>query len=433
MPGSEAIGAFCILYDKIILGFKGVSIISEGHMAGRKRKLRIDRIILLCAIVAAVFAGGFGLAKLLDSAVNNDHYVRLQPSAHKRNTEEGYSPVISETQATLFMVGDALLHDTVYNDGRTADGGWDFTHQIHRLGEIARQYDLAYYNQETILGGEELGLSNYPMFCSPQEWGRDMVAQGFNLVSTATNHALDRWGAGIAASKAFWKSQEGVVEDGTNTSWEEYNELPVYEVNGISYVFVSWTYGMNGLQCPEGEEYLVNCYDGYMDVMLDQVRQGKEKADVVIVAIHWGDEYSMTPNESQMSIARQLSDAGADIIIGNHVHCIQPIEWINGKTICFYALGNMISDQWPWEESMIGMMGALKITKTVQGSKTDIKISDVKADLHWTYSNRPAHTDFEAIPFSQLNDSLYPGYEEVYSRYVTKITEMDDSIQVGGF
>jgi poly-gamma-glutamate synthesis protein (capsule biosynthesis protein) len=69
----------------------------------------------------------------------------------------------------------------------------------------------------------------------------------------------------------------------------------------------------------------------------------------------------------------------------------------------------------------------------VQGSKTDIKISDVKADLHWTYSNRPAHTDFEAIPFSQLNDSLYPGYEEVYSRYVTKITEMDDSIQVGGF
>ncbi len=402
-------------------------------MAKRKRNVRISVIVLAIALIAAA-AGGAVLWKTLGSnSDKRNDYVKLAQPAHRNNNEEGYSPVISKTSVTLFMVGDALLHDTVYNDGRTADGGWDFTRQIHRIGDIAKQYDLAYYNQETILGGEELGLSNYPMFNSPQEWGRDMVDQGFNLVSTATNHALDRWGAGIAASKAFWKSQEGVVEDGTNTSWEEYNELPVYEVNGISYVFVSWTYGMNGLQCPEGEEYLVNCYDGYMDTMLDQVRQGKEKADVVIVAIHWGDEYSMSPNESQLSIARQLSDAGADIIIGNHVHCIQPVEWINDKTICFYALGNLISDQWPWEESMIGMMAGLTINKTTQGSKTDIEITDVKADLHWTYSHRSAHTDFEEIPFSQLNDDLYPGYQEVYDRYTKVITEMDDSIQVGGF
>lgn len=399
----------------------------------KKRRIHIGRVIFTVFLIAVLAAGSVFAWKYFGGNSSKNSHVKLEQTAHLKNTEEGYSPVYSETEATLFMVGDALLHDTVYNDARTADGGWDFTKQIGRIGEIARQYDLAYFNQETILGGEELGLSNYPMFCSPQEWGRDMVAEGFNLVSTATNHALDRWGAGIEASKEFWKAQEGVVEDGTNTSWDEYNELPVYEVNGISYVFVSWTYGMNGLQCPEGEEYLVNCYDGHMDTMLAQVRKGSEMADVVIVAIHWGDEYSMEPNESQMTIARQLSDAGADIIIGNHVHCIQPVEWINNKTICFYALGNLISDQWPWEKSMIGMMGGLKITKTTRGKQTEIKISDVKADLHWTYSNRSAHTDFEAIPFSQLNDSLYPGYQEVYSRYVETITEMDDTIQVGGF
>ena len=82
---------------------------------------------------------------------------------------------------------------------------------------------------------------------------------------------------------------------------------------------------------------------------------------------------------------------------------------------------------------MIGMMAALKITKTEQGDKSEIKISDVKADLHWTYSDRPNHVDFEEYPFSQLNDDLYPGYEEVYGRYIETITEMDDSIQVGGF
>ncbi len=82
---------------------------------------------------------------------------------------------------------------------------------------------------------------------------------------------------------------------------------------------------------------------------------------------------------------------------------------------------------------MIGMMAALKITKTEQGDHSEIKISDVKADLHWTYFDRPNHVDFEEYPFSQLNDDLYPGYEEVYGRYIETITEMDDSIQVGGF
>ena len=402
------------------------------HMAKRKRRVRISVIVLAIALIAAA-AGGAVLWKTLGSnSDKRNDYVKLAQPAHRNNNEEGYSPVISKTSATLFMVGDALLHDTVYNDGRTADGGWDFTRQIHRIGDIAKQYDLAYYNQETILGGEELGLSNYPMFNSPQEWGRDMVDQGFNLVSTATNHALDRWGAGIAASKAFWKSQEGVVEDGTNTSWEEYNELPVYEVNGISYVFVSWTYGMNGLQCPEGEEYLVNCYDGYMDTMLDQVRQGKEKADVVIVAVHWGDEYSMSPNESQLSIARQLSDAGADIIIGNHPHMIQPVQWINGhKTICFYALGNLISAQ--FDDSLVGMMGAVTINKRTEGDKTEITLSDVKADLHWTYGEAVQWLDIGVFPFTELNESICPGYQELYSRMSQIITAMDDSIQVGGF
>ncbi len=397
----------------------------------QKRRIRWWALAGVILAAAAVVALAVLLVKSLFSPARPA--VRKTPPVHLRNTEQGYSPVITTHEASLFMVGDALLHDTVYNDARTADGGWDFTKQIGRIGEIAEQYDLAYYNQETILGGEELGLSNYPMFNSPQEFGRDMVNMGFNVVSTATNHALDRWGAGVEASKAFWKSQEGVVEDGTNTSWEEFNELPVYEVNGISYVFVSWTYGMNGLQCPEGEEYLINCYRDYEDEMFEQVRKGKEIADVVIVAMHWGDEYSMEPNEEQLTLARELSDAGADIIIGNHVHCIQPVEWINDKTICFYALGNLISDQWPWEESMIGMMAALKITKTEQGDHSEIKISDVKADLHWTYSDRPNHVDFEEYPFSQLNDDLYPGYEEVYGRYIETITEMDDSIQVGGF
>ena len=345
-------------------------------------------------------------------------------------------PVIVVNEATLFMVGDALLHNTVYDDGRTADGGWDFTHQIDRIGAYAKEADLAYYNQETILGGTALGLSSYPSFNSPQEWGRDMIAEGFNLVSTATNHSLDRSTEGIEASKAFWNSQEGVVENGTHLSWDDYYDVPIHEINGITYAFISYTYGMNGLQPPAGQEYLVSCYTGHVGDLIDQVREGKEKADVVIVAIHWGTEsydMIMKPNSEQLQLAQQLSDAGADIIIGNHPHVVQTIEWINDRTICFYALGNLISDQYLWEHTMIGAMASLKIVKTSVDDEVTISIEDIKADLHYTYLNRSNHTNFQVIPFSQLTDDYYPGYQEVYERYKAILTEMDAPIEVGGF
>lgn len=342
-------------------------------------------------------------------------------------------PKVEETSATLFAVGDALLHGAVYYWAQQPDGTYEFKPMVDRIGEIARQYDLRYYNQETILGGTELGLSTYPTFNSPQEFGTNMIEEGFNLVSTATNHTLDAGVAGVENSWNFWHSHENeILMQGTNMSWEERNEIPVREVNGITYSFLSWTFGMNGFQPPEGMEYLVNCYTGYEEEMLEQVRQAKEKADVVIMAIHWGTEYADYPNDEQISLAQQLSDAGCDIIIGNHPHMIQPVQWINGnKTICFYAMGNLISAQ--FDDSLVGMMGSVKITKKTTGNETEITLSDVKADLHWTYGEVNSWNNMRVIPFAELDDSLCPGYQELYARMSQIITAMDDSIQVGGF
>ena len=111
---------------------------------------------------------------------------------------------------------------------------------------------------------------------------------------------------------------------------------------------------------------------------------------------------------------------------------IQPVQWINGhKTICFYALGNLISAQ--FDDSLVGMMGAVTINKRTEGDKTEITLSDVKADLHWTYGEAVQWLDIGVYPFTQLNDSICPGYQELYSRMSQIITAMDDSIQVGGF
>ncbi|MBR2066802.1 MAG: CapA family protein, partial [Solobacterium sp.] len=198
--------------------------------------------------------------------------------------EEKKEPIIHE--ASLFMVGDALIHGAIYVGAQLlGNGQYDFHPMLKRMANIAKGYDLAYYNRETIIGGDERGASTFPLFNTPTAFGDAMVDAGFNIVSTATNHSLDATSLGARHAKAYWK-EKGIVEDGINLSFEEQEEIHVHEVNGISYAFFSYTYGMNGLQPPSDEEYLINCYTGQEERVYERIRKAKEMCDVVIIAMH---------------------------------------------------------------------------------------------------------------------------------------------------
>ena len=416
----------------------------------KKRKLRTGRLIaVICGALAVCSLVWIAIAKIGKKTADADNEPGQEQTetGETANTEEPAETVPEETaeepvdenapetttSATLFMVGDGLVHGAVYQSAEIYTGynGYDFNHMVSRIGAIARNYDLRYYNQETILGGTELGLASYPVFNSPQEFGRDMVEEGFNLVSTATNHTADFGEQAIINSWNFWKSQEGVVMEGTNMSQEERDEIEIHEINGITYAFLSWTFSINGMNEPGGKSYMINWYEGHEEEMLDQVRRADEMADLVIMAIHWGVEYQMYPSEEQITLAQQLSDAGADIIIGNHPHVIQPVQWINGhKTLCYYAMGNMISAQ--WGDSLVGMMGACTITKRTKGSQSSIEISDAKADLIYTFGE-PTWLNIEVVPFSQIDEGMLPGCTELYERMKGVVLSMDDTIQIGGF
>ncbi len=154
-----------------------------------KRKLR-KGIALKLALLAALFVvatlgTAFGL-----------NYLFNRPQDEKKNEEPEVvatptpTPEPVTTSASLFMVGDALLHTTIEADASNGDGTYTFS-LLDRIGAIAQNYDLRYYNQETILGGDDLGIHGYPRFNGPQSWGDYMLSLGFNLVSTANNHCLD--------------------------------------------------------------------------------------------------------------------------------------------------------------------------------------------------------------------------------------------------
>ena len=394
-----------------------------------RRKLRpIVWVLLGLVLIGAVMLG----ADLIRGRGKKDPEPIVEASAEPTAsaTPEPEPEVMS---AEFFFTGDALVHGTVWMDADQGNGTYDFSGIVENVGRLAEGYDLKYYNQETILGGTELGLSGYPTFNSPQEVGDAMVNMGFGLVSTANNHSLDQGLTGIERSTEYWKRQEaehGVHMAGTYNSQEDHDKMNVYEVNGITYTFLSWTYGCNGLVPPEGYEYIVNIYTDHVDELLEQVRQADAVSDVVIVAMHWGTEYYMEANDEQRQLAQQLSEAGADIIVGNHPHVIQPIEWVNDhKTIVYYAMGNMVSAQID-EPNLVGVVGGITIKKTVDAGGTTIELNDPRADLIYTYYD-PGYVNFKVIPMKELTDDKVYGAAALYEKYRAKINEYDDSIRIG--
>ena len=410
----------------------------------RKKKIKIIPIIITILITICLVIGlVFGIKYFNDKEPQKDNNKKKE-EVIKKEEPKVYN-------ASLVMVGDALIHSSVYNDAnRLANwNGYDFKPQISLIKDKVSNYDIAYYNQETILGGTSLGLSDYPTFNSPQEVGDAFIDAGFNLVSLATNHTVDRGKKAVLSSREYWNKQDGVQAVGSYSSDEEKQEIEsrILEVNNIKYAMLNYTYGTNGM--PVENSYLVNLwptdtdhinnpdndtkYQNYKETVLNDIKNLRDKVDVLMVAMHWGVEYTHTPTAYEKDMAKFLADNDVDIIIGTHPHVIQPVEWID-DTIVFYSLGNFISAQYQnqgtcsYYKCMVGLMSSLNITKTVYEGKTTIKIDNIENELIYTYYTGWRY--FQIIPFSNelIKDKL-SGYSDVYNKYADIIASDDERIK----
>lgn len=354
-------------------------------------------------------------------------------------------PKEEKSSLSLVMVGDNLIHSSVYNQAnRHASGnGYDFKPIIEYIKPIVKTYDLAYYNQETILGGTEIGLSDYPTFNSPYEAGDAMIDAGFNLVSLATNHTIDRGEKATLNSRNYWNNQKDVLAVGSYSSFEERDKVVIQEKNNITYTMLNYTYGTNGIPVPNGKEYLVNVwpaignnpdsdtkYQSYKEQVKKDIEAVRDEVDVLIVAMHWGVEYTHNPTVYEKDAAKYLADLGVDIIIGTHPHVIQPVEWID-DTIVFYSLGNFLSAQKNDQNynKMIGLMSSLTINKTKKGDDITITIDNIDNDLIFNYYQ--GYRNFKVVPFSsEFIDDYLPNYKNVYTTYKDVVTKLDNNISV---
>lgn len=315
--------------------------------------------------------------------------------------------------ATLMSIGDNLMHMGIVNTGKQADGTRNYDFLFEDISDLIDAADISVINQETIFGGNDLGFSGYPYFNSPTEVGDAIAAAGFDVVLQATNHTLDQKQAGVENCIAFWKEHPEVLMIGLHEKYEDNSDvtqrIPLLTVNDITFAMLNYTYGPNYEVLPKYAREMLdvlcawNPNNGAIDFttlnpqVLEDIKAARELADVVVVFPHWGTEYATSPSRYQKEWARQMAQAGADLIIGAHPHVTQPVEWItsdNGhECLCYYSLGNYVSTQQD-PISMLENMAWVTFRKTDDGTIIDKELSG-SIPLVCQYSAGPLR--FQAI------------------------------------
>lgn len=272
----------------------------------------------------------------------------------------------------IMAVGDDLIHKQLYEAARLPEGGYCFDGMFDGLRDMIAQADVRVINQETILVADEAQVSSFPAFGTPVAVGQAVVDAGFNVVTHASNHALDKGLDGIADTLAFWELHEDrVCMLGLHPSAADQERVRSIEVDGVKIALVNCTEKLNFRRLPRGARYCVDVMKGFSRrALAARIGRARAEADFVVVFPHWGCECLYEPVDSQRRWASFFAEAGADLIIGTHPHVVQPVEWIErsdgGRTLCYYSLGNFISCQ-VGAGTMLGALADVTLERTGDG------------------------------------------------------------------
>lgn len=240
--------------------------------------------------------------------------------------------------------GDILIHQAVWESAAAHSGGegYDFTPMFKPIQEVQEAVDLALCHLEVPLSADNTDLSSYPRFNAPYQLADGLAAAGFDGCSLASNHVLDQGVAGIESTLGHL-DRVGLGSAGAARNPEEAVAITTYEIRGTKVAHLSYTYGYNGLRPPPGEEWRSNLNSA--DAIAVEAKRARDAgADLVLLSVHWGDEYVSEPSAYQRQLAAALdSQADIDLIIGHHAHVIQPVTLV-GETPVIYGLGNLVSN-----------------------------------------------------------------------------------------
>ncbi|KOF10478.1 capsular biosynthesis protein [Planococcus glaciei] len=371
-----------------------------------KQNLLVLLLILLCLFLAGCLS----------------HTNSAAPAPEAEEFEARSAPVaiipsklIKSSRVSLSAVGDILIHERVYLDAKTGSG-FDFTPMLDEAKPFLEAADITVANSESIVGGDSIGLSTYPSFNSPYEVADALKDTGIDVVSMANNHTLDRGEKAILSAINYW-DQLGIQHAGAHASEAERNKLTTLTKNGIKFSFLSYTYGTNGIPTPNGKDYLLNRID--KQTLQTDLAKAKDASDVVVLSLHFGNEYETMPTEEQIELAHFAAEQGADLILGHHPHVLQPVEWIkttDGRnSFVIYSLGNFLSGQEGLQKQIGGILH-IQAVKTTDAES--VKIALEKPSFTPTFVESENQKNYNVTLLKNANPEANQSIKQHMARWV---------------
>lgn len=298
---------------------------------------------------------------------------------------------------TLAMTGDVLLHPELVaqarQDGGVGNGGLDFFPMLAAQQPYIAGADIGICHLETPLAPAAGPFSGYPSFSVPPQVLPALVAVGYDACSTASNHTFDRGTDGIDRTLDDLDAA-GLLHDGSYRSAADARRPVIINTPNGRVGFISVAYDFNGLTLDE--PWQASTID--TDAILAKAHAARAAgADLVVVAMHAGEEYDSTPNAQQKAAARTLlASPDVDLVYGHHAHVVQPMEKINGKW-AIYGLGNNVAAQ------------GTEVTGTRDGLLVRVQFSQAAdgtwstADVAWVASYQDLTSPYRWCPLTSAH------------------------------
>ena len=312
--------------------------------------------------------------------INQDKVVN-----EENNEEENVLEDTHPYDFTLCFAGDINLDDnwgtTIYMDSQP-NGIYDCISK--ELIETMQNADVMCLNNEFTYTqrGEKIPGKLYHFRANPKRV-EVLKELGVDIVKLANNHACD-YGSQSLLDTMDTLTGAGIKYIGAGHNLQE-AMTPVYmELDGKIVAFVAASRAEKNLKTPQATETepgILRCYE--TELFVETIKEARKNADFVIAYVHWGTEYSDVLEEDQLSSGKEYLDAGADAVIGAHSHCLQGMEYSNGKPI-IYSLGNY----WFNEKTLDTMLLQLHFTGDDNNGSVEVKvIPAIQADYKTTIVN----------------------------------------------
>ncbi len=317
---------------------------------------------------------------------------------------------ITHSSVSFLACPDNLIHPCIYYDAieRAAKNNntkpsykdlhnakYDFSPIYKNVKDIIANADIAYLNQESLIGGNSGSVHGYPCFNTPNVMGETVIDVGFDIINVAHNHMLDSGNTNFLTHCNDFFESRNVDVLGCYPNDESTNNITIIEKNNIKIAFLTYTYSTNGITLDSNNPFVIPFFDETL--IRKQVKLAKENADFIIVSCHWGNENTHTLNSFQKNQAEFLCELDVDLVLGMHPHCIQPMEWKTSPTgkkiLVVYSLGNFVSGM-DRGINNLGCMLSLEIQKDLQTNEISIiEPQAIPFVNHYTKSDAVASDD----------------------------------------